>query len=417
MTTDLNTISHEERLFHYQNWLSERLDTLKLQLPEDTDRISGEDALKLRHLISIGGTAASAIYGANPYRTAYDVYQEMAEEAQPFEGNYVTRRGLALERLVALRASEIMGRPLFMPSTQSHINLHMGYEKVIWERIDKDDDEEFSERYFLDMFSCQIDALTEQEDGKLQILECKTALRNPTLKGGNRLWGTGIEQFTDKSYVCDKYQGTAYEPDGCMPIPYHYYIQVQWQMLYLELQEQMSKRADGAPEYNTQSAMLAVDIAGSNDVRIYAIYKDAQLQQKLLQAATSFMFNNIMPMSPPLTFSVVAEPLKVVAPEDKSEAVLEADDTFINNYQEYRQYVDKIDELQEQAKQFKERLVAAIEQTGDQYKEVVDSQGQLLLKRTAYQTTKFNQQQFKKDHPELFAKYCDKSEQTRVNIY
>lgn len=410
----------------YRKWLEQRIPTLKVKLPEDRMHITGELALRLRHILSIGGTAVSAIFGANPYRTGHDVYQEMTEEAEPFQGNYVTRRGLALEQLVAKRAAEILNRPLFMPAPDSYLDLKFGTESTHWIRVDLDKDallehEDFFENTLLSMYSCQIDALTETKDGKLQILECKTASRNPLVKEGRRLWGKGIDDCTGDNLIYDDKEARASLPDETMPIPYHYFLQVQWQLLCLEqmVNDQIRRgiRDEDDYEYDFSQALLAADIAGSNDVRIYVIPRDSIVQQDLLFAAYSFFVDNIMKNEPPLTYTVVATPLPVVAEQSRDETQVEANADFLNKHRCYKSFLKDIDKLKFQADKLKEQMVQSLIETGEQYKEVLDADGSVLLKRTTYKTNKFNQTGFKKDHPELFKEYMGQTEQTRVTIY
>lgn len=410
----------------YRKWLGQRLSTLKVKLPEDRMHITGDLALRLRHILSIGGTAVSAIFGANPYRTAYEVYQEMNEEAEPFQGNYVTRRGIALEQLVAKRAAEILNRPLFMPAPDSYLDLKFGTESTHWIRVDLDKDallehEDFVENTLLSMYSCQIDALTETKDGKLQILECKTASRNPLVKEGGRLWGKGIDDCTGDNLIYEAKEAYASIPNETMPIPFHYFLQVQWQLLCLENmvndQTRRGIRDEDDYEYDFSQALLAADIAGSNDVRIYVIPRDSIVQQDLLFAAYSFFKDNIMKKEPPSVFSVVATPLPVVAAQCREDDQVEANAEFLHKHLCYKSILKDIDNLKSQADKLKEQMLQSLIETGEQYKEVLDTDGSVLLKRTTYKTNKFNQSGFKKDHPDLFREYMGQTEQTRVTIY
>ncbi len=411
----------------YRDWLAERISNFKTPLPENRARITGELALRLRHLISIGGTAVSAIFGANPYRTAHDVYLEMTEQTEPFNGNYVTRRGLALEQLVAKRAAEILNRPLFMPASGSTLDLKFGIESTHWVRVDLDKDmllehEDFEENFMLSMFSCQIDALTETPEGKLQILECKTASRNPINKeDGGRLWGKGIDACSNGTLIFDEKEAQACLPEQTMPIPYHYFLQVQWQLFCLQsaIDEQIRQGLRDADdiEYDFSKALLAADVAGSNDIRIYVIPRDSIVQQDLLYAAYSFFKDNIMKNQPPLQHSVVANPLPVIAEQSRESTQVEADASFLTTHRRYKNLLKDISFLEEQANLLKEQMIASLNETGEQYKEVLDTDGSLLLKRTSYKSNKFNQKDFKKDHPELFRKYSGQTEQTRVTIY
>lgn len=406
----------------YRDWLSNRITSFiqEGKLKNNEELLFDLDALKMRHLLSIGGTAASAIYGVNPYKTAKDVYEEMLQIVPPFKGNYLTRRGQALERLVAIRAAELMRSPVFLPA-QSSLWMKFCIDATTWQRADIENPaggpEEFIIQNPLKMFSCQIDALVENSRGHLVILECKTASRNPTIKGGGRLWGTGIEDWTEKGFIYDKTQGCADEPQGHMAIPYHYYVQVQWQLLCLRLQAVERGHEDGAPEFDYTYAYVAADIAGCPDVRVYAVNQDLELQYKLAHAAIAFMESNVMAQEPPLCLNYAADPIGTITKAERAAGQVTADADFMKAHREYNELLQKIDDLKDQAEEIKQQLVARMDETAEGLNEVLNEKGELLLKRTSYKRTSFDQKAMRQDHPDLYHEYAKTTEQTRVTIY
>ena len=70
---------------------------------------SREEWLELRKKY-IGGSDASAVIGANPYRSAYALWAEKTGKVPGFEGNITTKVGAYLEELVAQMFEEETGK-------------------------------------------------------------------------------------------------------------------------------------------------------------------------------------------------------------------------------------------------------------------------------------------------------------------
>ena len=95
----------------YPKWLA-------THVPSDIESqtLSPQAQITLRHRLAIGGTAVSSIIGSNPYQASLTLYQFMAENAPGIETNYKMRRGLAMERLIAERACELLKMDLYYPN-------------------------------------------------------------------------------------------------------------------------------------------------------------------------------------------------------------------------------------------------------------------------------------------------------------
>ena len=70
---------------------------------------SREEWLELRKKY-IGGSDASAVIGANPFRSAYALWAEKTGKVPGFEGNITTKVGAYLEELVAQMFEEETGK-------------------------------------------------------------------------------------------------------------------------------------------------------------------------------------------------------------------------------------------------------------------------------------------------------------------
>lgn len=73
-----------------------------------------------RRLEGITATDVAAIIGANPYRSAIDVWREKRGEAQPFAGNKRTRWGDLVEPVIRRDYEERSGLRIDVPGTLGH---------------------------------------------------------------------------------------------------------------------------------------------------------------------------------------------------------------------------------------------------------------------------------------------------------
>ncbi len=404
----LNTFN--EAYDAYQQWKTQRLN----ECPELTKTDDAGQALALRHKLTIGGTYAAAIAGYSRYTNALDVFNEMTGRGEEFAGNYITRRGQALEALVGARAAELLHAKHLFPACTSY---DPETDKSLATYISKEDDaflleglrdfgvsskmDGLADNFQVGPISAQIDGFLLFPDARagdgLTICECKTASHNPTQQDGEKIWGIG-------SAVVN---GSIIEASN--RIPPAYTAQVQWQLLLLSL---LNSR-NGKKVYNDDYAILACDLAGSSDVRIFLIEQNAEMQCELWQAVTAFLKNYLYQDEPPsgVTYAVTkCEELKSGTPT----LIYVANDEFLDNYSAYKNLKEQIDELTEKANLQKELLIAALPEGVDC---IERSDGELLLKRSKYKRTSFDSKAMAAEFPDIFKKFRTKTEAVRITIY
>ena len=410
-TPDLILNTFNEAYDAYEQWKTQRLN----ECPELTKTDNAEQALALRHKLTIGGTYAAAIAGYSRYSNALDVFNEMTGRGEEFAGNYITRRGQALEALVGARAAELLHAMHLFPACTSY---DPETDKSLATYISKEDDaflleglrdfgvsskmDGLADNFQVGPISAQIDSFLAFPDARANdgftICECKTASHNPTQEDGQKLWGTGCMILQDGSIM-----------EANDRIPAAYMAQVQWQLLLLSL---LNSR-NGKKVYNDEYAILACDLAGSSDVRIYLIERNEEIQCDLWDAVTSFLKNNLYQDTAPsaVTYAVTkCEELKDGAPSLKCLA----NDEFLDNYSAYKNLKEQIDELTEEANLQKELLIAALPDAADC---IMSSDGELLLKRTKYKRTSFDSKAMAAEFPDIFKKFRTKTEAVRITIY
>lgn len=404
----LNTFN--EAYDAYEQWKTQRLK----ECPELTKTDDDAQALALRHKLTIGGTYAAAIAGYSRYSNALEVFNEMTGRGEEFTGNYITRRGQALEALVGERAAELLNAIHLFPACTSY---DPETDKSLATYISKEDDSflleglrDFSvsskmdglaDNFQVGPISAQIDGFLAFPDARARdgftICECKTASHNPTQEDGQKLWGNGCTIVGD----------SIIEADDRIPAPYM--AQVQWQLLLLSL---LNSRND-PKVYNEEYAILACDLAGSSDVRIYLIERDEEIQRDLWDAVTSFLKNSLYQDTPPsaVTYAVTkCEEVKSGAPSLKCLA----NDEFLDNYGTYKRLKEQIDKLTEAANLQKDLLIAALPDAADC---IMRSDGELLLKRTKYKRTSFDAKTMAAEFPEIYKKFRTKTDAVRVTVY
>lgn len=402
--------SFNEAYDAYEQWKTQRLK----ECPELTKTDDDAQALALRHKLTIGGTYAAAIAGYSRYSNALEVFNEMTGRGEEFTGNYITRRGQALEALVGQRAAELLNAIHLFPACTSY---DPETDKSLATYISKEDDsflleglrdfgvsskmDGLADNFQVGPISAQIDGFLAFPDARsgdgFTICECKTASHNPTQEDGQKLWGNG----------CVLVRDSIIEADDRIPAPYM--AQVQWQLLLLSL---LNSRNE-TKIYNDEYAILACDLAGSSDVRIYLIERNEEIQCDLWDAVTSFLKNNLYQDTAPsaVTYAVTkCEELKDGAPSLKCLA----NDEFLDNYSAYKNLKEQIDELTEEANLQKDLLIAALPDAADC---IMRSDGELLLKRTKYKRTSFDAKAMAAEFPEIYKKFRTKTDAVRVTVY
>lgn len=388
---------------YYDQWKRQRIAELTKDMPEGIEYLADDEALLLRHGFSIGGTAASAIIGYNPYSSAKAVYEALTGPIQAKSGNYLTERGIALEKAIARRAAHLLNSGLYLPRYST--------EPGAWRNRATcyQDAQGVASHVLIDNFdysfaSCQIDALLTSPNG-LTICECKTANHNPKRKdnSGLYLWGKGLT-LNDYGDVIEEQETTE---QGRPVLPEHYFYQVQWQLLMLQLNNELSE----VPGYNTAHAFLAVDIAGSTDVRLYRIDADAEAQALMFSSCLYFMTNNVIAGVPPVTAASIAPELEV---SDAERGVVMADASFLADLAHYQQLVAQGKECTEQADALKEQLIARLGEKGLEVKD--PSTERVLLRKSVYSRSSFDTKALANDHPDLYRKYMTKKQTVRISF-
>lgn len=407
----------------YKQWKRERVEDVASYFQQTGGRASGDLSVQARHAFSIGGTAASAIVGYNRYTSAQQVYETMTGPLKFSEGNYLTERGKCLEEAIARRAARLLNGRVYLPRYST--NLEGGaYNDVAWMReINGNKTTVLRDVYDFSFASCQIDALITdlRDDGSYTICECKTANHNPRrqgqiaqgvqgAQGAQYLWGKGLV-LNDYG---DPIEDQETNERGWPVIPEHYYYQVQWQLLVLRMIQ-----GDGYKDihnrlyqrYNVDYAYLAVDIAGSSDIRLYKIKADAEAQILMLTSCLFFLKHNVMAGQPPeRAVSILPD----LAPADAEHGILTADANFLADYDKYRNLLAQGKAYTAQAETLKEQMVERLGANGLEIRDPTTEE--VLLRRSFYERSSFDSKGLANQNPDIYRKYLTKKRITRITV-
>lgn len=374
----------------YPKWLHEKCTTM------DTNISTPLQELQLRHRLSIGGTAASVIVGSNPYHSLLSLYEEMLGLSEPFQGNYLTRRGLALERLVAERAGELLNKAIFAPK-YSKYDVQNNSTETIYQLLKPGfcDESFFKLNLGYSFMSAQIDAFA-RDNNSYTIVECKTARRNAYNKDGTKMWGVPLA-FNDYGDVIN---GVDSEQAH---IPLYYFAQVQWQLLVLKLSSNS--------KFNSSYAYVAVDIAGEGDVSLYKVYADEKYQDFLAQSAAIFMTENIFKQVPPVEYLDIDRPQPINEDDPK---VLSAKPDFLAMLGEYKELDDEIKKLSLR----KDSLKYTMEQSLNDKDEAVllDANGKKVAEKKKVEIKRLDTTALKNEQPEIYKKFLSTTTTYRVKF-
>lgn len=212
----------------------------------DTDlcAINEEARFHLERRLGVGGSDVAAILGLNPYRTAFDVWQEKTGRQAPddLSDNQRVHFGIELEDVVA---KEYARRTDQKVQKRRHPFVH---KSMPWLRANID-------RYIV---------------GADKGLECKTADKWTA----RDQWGKGNVYQTDNGTV------SLFQADDDVPEPY-----MLQELHYMSV---LNKR-----EWD-----LAV-LIGGNDFRIYTMTWNQQLADIVVKRLTDFWFNHVIADTPP----------------------------------------------------------------------------------------------------------------------
>lgn len=382
----------------YQNWLAQQ--NISNEALDDKTYLH---QLHLRHRLSIGGTAASVIAGANPYRSVRALYEEMLGLNEPFEGNYVTRRGEALESLVAARAGEILHREILLPKFTRYLPDENKTE-VIFKPIKEQGNEQakvIKELLGYSFITAQLDSLAVEDNGALTIIECKTARRNATKKDGTKAWGIPLA-FNDYGQVINGVDGEQAH------IPEYYFSQVQWQLMLVKM---MQRRALLNNLFNDTYAYVAVDIAGADDVAIYKVYADPNHQELLLQSASIFLTEHLFKQVPPVDYLTIDRP-EPINPNEPN--VLSAKRDFMDMLLEYKELDKEIKELSERHSDLKSSLEKSL---GDKEEVIlIDEHGSKVAEKRKVTTKRLDTAALRNENPEIYKQFLKTTTSYRVKF-
>lgn len=260
-----------------------------------TLNLSRIDWLKLRQS-GIGGSDISAILGENPYKTAYDLYQEKVSEISETQMSEPAYWGTILEDVVAkeyAKRNEVKVQ---------RVNYLIRHEKHDWAiaNIDRA------------VINKEIAGNVRIKDGKLttdKLLEVKTASEYV-----KKNWG---DEHTDQ-------------------VPDHYNLQCQWYMGITGV-------------HHCDLALLL----GGNKYRQYSIDFDPELFEMMIKTASDFWHNHVLAKVEPTPTTLANAKRKYAKsdPDSTLDIAFDDDDSIA--------IIDKYLELKDQQKQLEHELETA----------------------------------------------------------
>ena len=286
----------------------------------------------------LGGSDIGAILGLSKYRSAVDVWMEKTGKTFSQKDSLPLRFGQFAEDFVAREYALATGYAL-IKHEKAMIHPQYAYMRG------------------------HIDRLVVEEGGALinaqgqarRILECKTA--NPFAQSD---WG---EIGTDQ-------------------VPLTYLVQCAWYMMLC----------------NIDQTDLAV-LFGNADFRIYAIQRDAELEQMIFERAIDFWENHIVKDLPPKAVSEL-DYQQLFRQSSPSKAV-EADSETAQLIQKLRDLNQHIEQYEIEVSQMKQGIMARMQDA-----EVLTLQGKTLATwRAPKPTLRIDSKRLIEEHPDLVALY------------
>jgi len=134
----------------------------------------------------------------------------------------------------------------------------------------------------------------------------------------------------------------------------------------------------------------------SRDFRIYHYYPQPQLEQHLVEKAKDFWFNNVISRVPPPPINA-RDAIAMFPIDDKKVKI--ATDEELEIVMKFQNIKEKIKTYQESEKDYKKDILLLLEGAAI----LLDKGGEKLLSCT--HSNVLNEEAFKKEHPELFAKH------------
>lgn len=310
-----------------------------------TKNMCREDWLTARQT-GIGGSDISAIMGVNPYATAYDVYVSKTEPVNE-EASEFAYWGTTLEPVVA---AEFAKRNDLKIQNVNFMMRHPVHTFAV-ANIDRA------------VINPEISGNVRFKDGKLTsdtILEIKTASEYVA-----KDWGDEESDQVPDQYMC----------------------QAQWYM--------------GVTD--TKTCYMAV-LIGGNKYRQYKIERSQELIDVLFEAAEDFWVNNVLAgVAPePTTLENAKNKYPAHNPDTVLDISIDSDEVKVfNEYVELKE-AEKL--LKKQIEAAQTKLICTI---GDNEALAID--GDIAVTYKAQVSNRFDSNSFKKDMPELAAKYVKQS--------
>ena len=288
----------------------------------------------------LGGSDIGAILGLSKYRSAVDVWMEKTGKTDFQKDSLPLRFGQFAEDFVAREYALATAYELAMHEVAI---IHPQYAYM---------------QGHIDRFVLEKNSPLLADDGQIQaarILECKTA--NPFAQSD---WG---EIGTDQ-------------------VPLAYLVQCAWYMMLS----------------NIDQTDLAV-LFGNADFRIYAIQRDAELEQMIFERAIDFWENHVFKDLPPKAVSELD--YQQLFRQSSPSKTVEADSETAQLIQKLGNLNQHIEQYELEVSQMKQGIMARMQDA-----EVLTLQGKTLATwRAPKPTLRIDSKRLTEEHPDLVALY------------
>lgn len=308
----------------------------------------------------IGGSDVAAIIGANPYKTALDIFNDKLNlDPKEDTQSRFAHWGTKLEAVVADEFAEQTGMKI------QRVNYVLSNQDNPWMLANLD-------RAVINPSIAGRVALNKPEKAK------ETGLLLSS--------DTGLECKTASVYNSDDWgpsqldEIVAGEVISEHKIPVYYETQVQWYMAVTGM----------------KTFYLAV-LLGGNDFRVYQIHRDDELISALVSMCKDFWENHVMKAVPP--DPVNAEDVKKLFTKDNGDMIEATNDDSVL-VGELRNITAELKKLKAAEEELKEQLITRI---GPHLGLTID--GEKVVSYKSQTSRRFSSTQFKKDFPDLYEQY------------
>lgn len=327
----------DEKISIYETWKKEAEERArKFYTDPFSGNVEAENAISYFHAFSVGASSNAAIMGLSPWATAQDVYDRMID-LKFADARFVFERGHWFESFVAAQFRRI-----------TKINCDVG--TTVWSK----------ERPWS---HAQIDYMCD--DGTP--VEIKVSTMNFTDSKGNPSWGGGCV-FNS--------QGALLHEDTLIPV--YYMVQCQKQMALTGKSEMW----------------IAVWLTFEDKIRIFKVYEDKELQQKIFESEEDFLFNHVIPKVP-------YENAQKLEQADASTDGVFADEEFINDLRTLKDISAKKTQLEKQQKELTEK----IKERMDGHHAALDGSGVSICTLTPQSRMTFDSKALGEKYPEIYSEF------------